>query len=55
MTTRFFHKNFENEDLEIKNLFPQQRQYEQYKREKCQVERKMEKEKLGWEGKMFKE
>jgi len=28
MTTRFFHKSFENEDLETKNLFPQQRPYE---------------------------
>ncbi len=55
MTTRFFHKNFENEDLETKNLFPQQWPYEQCKREKHQVKRKMEKEKLGWEGKMFME
>jgi hypothetical protein len=39
ITTRFFHQNFENEDLETKNLFLQQRPYEQYKREKHQIER----------------
>lgn len=35
-----FTKNFENEDLETKDLFPQQWPYEQCKREKCQIKGK---------------